>query len=164
MQFTLAPLTVDAVRALLQWRYPEPYALYNTNGENEAEELSYFLDPRHAYYALYDDAGQLVGFCCFGQEARVPGGDYSEAALDIGLGMRPDLTGQGHGDNFLAAILAYAEQEFETRQFRATIATFNGRSMRVFAKAGFRPVQTFFSRSEPPREFVVMVREVDDRR
>lgn len=28
-----------------------------------------------------------MGYCCFGTDARVPGGDYSADALDIGLGM-----------------------------------------------------------------------------
>ncbi len=159
MQVTVKPMTADAARAILHWQYPEPYALYNLKAENEAEEVRCFLDPRNDYNTLQDDANQLVGFCCFGQEARVPGGDYSEEALDIGLGMRPDLTGQGLGSTFLAAILAFAEQEFAPKRWRATIATFNGRSMRVFAKAGFQPVQTFLSRSETPREFVVMVKE-----
>ncbi|MFN8495214.1 MAG: GNAT family protein [Caldilineaceae bacterium] len=164
MQFSLTPMTADAARTILYWRYPEPYALYNLKAENEAEELGYFLEPHYDYHALHDETGQLVGFCCFGQEGQVPGGDYSEAALDIGLGMRPDLTGQGLGDAFLAAILAFADQEFAPKCLRATIAKFNGRSMRVFAKAGFQPIQTFLSRSEPPREFVVMVKEVDSRR
>jgi len=164
MQLTLTPMTETVALAILHWQYPEPYALYNLKVENEAEEIRCFLDPRNDYNALHDETGRLVGFCCFGQEARVPGGDYSEEALDIGLGMRPDLIGQGFGGAFLAAILAFADQEFTPKRLRATIAMFNGRSMRVFAKAGFQPVQTFLSRSESPLEFVVMVKEVDSRR
>jgi RimJ/RimL family protein N-acetyltransferase len=162
--FHVAPLTVADAHAILSWQYDEPYAIYNMGcAEGGAPELmldvQFLLEPRNGHYAVRDAGDELIGFCCFGEEARVPGGDYSQVALDIGYGMRPALTGQGRGSNFLAAILAFARQEYEPTPFRATIAAFNGRSMRVFANAGFQPIQTFISQSEPPREFVVMVKE-----
>lgn len=164
--FHVAPLTVADAHAILSWQYDEPYAIYNMgSAEKGAPEVmldvQFLLEPRNGHYAVRDAIGELAGFCCFGEEARVPGGDYSQAALDIGYGMRPALTGQGRGSTFLATILAFAGQEYEPILLRATIAAFNGRSTRVFAKAGFQPIQTFLSQSEPPREFVVMVKERD---
>lgn len=63
------------------------------------------LDPerRQSYYAALSK-DELVGFFSFGAEAQVPGGDYDNAkALDIGLGMRPDLTGKSLGLGFVEA-------------------------------------------------------------
>jgi hypothetical protein len=40
------------------------------------------------------EVGQ-IGFCCFGPDAQLRGGDYHEPALDVGLGLRPDLVGKG---------------------------------------------------------------------
>jgi len=163
--FHVAPLTVADAHAILRWQYDEPYAIYNMGAaEPSAPELmldvQFLLEPRNGHYAVRDAHGELVGFCCFGEEARVPGGDYNQAALDIGYGMQPARTGQGQGRGsaFLAAILTFARQEYEPTPLRATIAAFNNRSRRVFAKAGFQPAQTFLSQSEPPREFVVMVK------
>ena len=158
MQFTVTAMTDAAARAILQWRYAEPYALYNMGSDNPDEDVRSFLEVCHDYHTIYDATGVLSGFCCFGREAQVPGGDYTEEALDVGLGMRPDLTGQGLGSAVLAAILEFAYNEIRPARLRATIATFNLRSQRIFAKAGFLPAQTFLSRSESPLEFVVMTK------
>jgi hypothetical protein len=37
------------------------------------------------------DFEEVVGFCCFGPEARVKGQREEEGTLDIGGGVRPDL-------------------------------------------------------------------------
>ncbi len=39
----------------------------------------------------------MVGFCSFGVDGRVPGGDYPDGPLDVGMGMRPDLTAAAWG-------------------------------------------------------------------
>lgn len=160
MQFRVTRMTATAARAIIHWRYAEPYALYNMGSSDEAADVRYFLDVVNDYHAIHNELGELVGFCCFGREAQVPGGDYAADALDVGLGMRPDLTGQGLGPALLAAILEFAVHEIGPTRWRATVASFNTRSQRIFTKAGFQPVQTFLSRSEAPLAFVVLMKEV----
>ena len=157
--YTFQPMTADNACAVLGWRYAEPYTFYNADPAYFDEDLAALLDPRHHYYTLHDAAGQLCGFCCFGYDARVPGGDYEDReALDVGLGIHPDLVGQGRGGPFLAAILDFARAEFAPPRFRATVAGFNPRSRRMFEKAGFGEAVHFLSHSEPPLEFVILVR------
>jgi hypothetical protein len=36
----------------------------------------------------------VAGYACFGVEARVPGLAERPGVLDVGVGMRPELTGQ----------------------------------------------------------------------
>jgi len=160
MQFCVTRMTATAARAIVHWRYAEPYALYNMGGSDEAADVRYLLDVVNDYHAIHNELGELVGFCCFGRQAQVPGGDYALAALDVGLGMRPDLTGQGLGTALLAAILEFAAHEIGPTRWRATIASFNTRSQRIFTKAGFQPVQTFLSHSETPLAFVVLTKEL----
>ena len=160
MQFTVTAMTDVAARAIIDWQYAEPYALYNMGSDNPDEDVRSFLEVRHDYHAIHDATGELIGFCCFGREAQVPGGDYTEEALDVGLGRRPDLTGQGLGTAMLATILEFAYNEISPTRLRATIASFNLRSQRIFAKAGFLPMQTFLSRSEAPLEFTVVSKTV----
>jgi ribosomal-protein-alanine N-acetyltransferase len=141
------------------WRYTDQYAIYNPDEGKQEEYVAWLLEPRYAYHSVYE-GDVLVGLCCFGEDAQVSGGDYSlQDTLDIGFGMRPDLTGQGRGTAFLAAILSFANSHYNVTHFRTTIATFNLRSQRVFEKAGFTRVQKFVSHSDSPLEFVVMVRE-----
>lgn len=145
---------------MLGWRYSPPYDLYNLTmtGAAAADLVRFLADPANQYYALLDAAGDLVAYCCFGADAQVPGGDYTHSALDIGLGVRPDLTGHGLGGRFVAAVLAFAAQTFPPAPFRVTIAVFNQRAQRVWAAAGFRPVQTF-TRPSDNMPFVILVRD-----
>ena len=71
------------------------------------------------------------------------GGDYSIPAWDIGLGLRPDLTGQGYGSEYVNAVINFAHSTYSAEQLRVTIAAFNKRALRVWEKAGFQVVQKF---------------------
>ena len=69
--------------------------------------------------------------------------------------MKPALTGQGYGDIFFAAIVDFALLALAPRRLRVTVAAFNHRAMRVYAKAGFRLAKSF-GRSGDGVEFVIM--------
>jgi ribosomal-protein-alanine N-acetyltransferase len=160
VEFGFRPMSEEDARAILQWRYEAPYSIYNPDPENLDEDLKGFLDPRYAYHSIVTEQGELVGYCCFGLDAQVPGGDYTEDALDVGAGLRPDLTGRGLGPSFLNAILDFAGEKFEPVAFRATVAAFNRRALRAWEKLGFQPVQTFASRVHSDGlKFVVLIRE-----
>lgn len=89
-------LTVEEANEINTWTYEEPYHLYSFSGEEEViEEL---LDG--TYYGCCDDNGEFIGYFCFGENAQVPGGRDAhlyggEDVIDIGLGMKPALTGKG---------------------------------------------------------------------
>ena len=112
------------------------------DGDEYDEIVAYFSEPNfHCSGILHEDA--LVGFCTFGLDGRVDGGNYSQPALDIGMGMKPDLTGQKHGDNFIATIIQYANETFAPPRLRVTITTTNARARRVWQKAGFIQQERF---------------------
>jgi ribosomal-protein-alanine N-acetyltransferase len=156
LTFSFAPMDQAHAREILTWRYEAPYDVYNPDPAKYQDWMQAFLDPGNAYHAIADAEGKLVAYCCFGPDARVPGGDYHDEALDIGLGARPDLTGQGHGPTFARAVLEFARATFAPAAFRVTVAEFNQRALRVWEKIGFRPVQTFAS-SRSDRPFVILV-------
>jgi len=160
MPFTFHPMDGASARAILTWRYDAPYTLYNPDPGDIEEDVKVFQDPQNAYYSITDECGDLVAYCCFGAEARVPGGDYGADALDVGMGVRPDLTGQGQGLTYITAVLGFARCTFAPRGFRVTVAEFNKRALRGWEKAGFRPVQTF-RRTQDGRAFVVLMRAGD---
>jgi GNAT superfamily N-acetyltransferase len=156
---------------MVGWHYPPPYDVYDLGGGDAVDEVvEDLLDPNLAYTAILDPQGALVAFCCFGVDARVPGGDYSAGALDIGLGLRPDRTGQGQGRAYAQAVLDYAASmafacaeagEAAEAMYRVTIAAFNVRAQRVWQKLGFRPTQRFTS-ARDGRPFLVYVREAEE--
>lgn len=121
------PLTPAVAEEIASWRYPGRYATYDVNEVRS---------PESGYWSVHRD-GELVGSCCFGEEARVPGAIEEDGTLDVGYGMRPDLMGQGLGRDFIAAILAFALQRFAPTRFRVLILDWNDRSRAAARSAGF---------------------------
>jgi ribosomal-protein-alanine N-acetyltransferase len=158
LSLTFQLMDEASARAVPEWRYDAPYDIYNINPDDVEKEMQLFLDPQNAYHTITDEHGDLVAYCCFGPDGQVPGGDYRAAALDIGLGVRPDLTGQGRGLTYVNAVLDFARRTFPPTAFRVTVAEFNKRALRVWKKAGFRPVQ-IFQRREDSLPFVILTRE-----
>jgi [ribosomal protein S18]-alanine N-acetyltransferase len=153
MPLVIQPITEERARAASAWRYPGPYAIY----DHEQGDWQRFLEPAYRYHAVLDGR-ELIGYCCFGDDARVPGGEYPPDALDVGAGMRPDLVGQGLGSAFLAAILEFGRTTYAAPAFAATVAAFNQRALALCRAAGFRELSRFISTGDEPREFVILVR------
>jgi [ribosomal protein S18]-alanine N-acetyltransferase len=126
-----------------RWRYPPPYDIYND--DREVVDDPDLASAAGEQYAILE-RNELVGFCTFGTDARVPGGEYADGPLDIGMGMRPDLTGRGHGARYLAAVLDFARRELGETAMRATIAELNARALRMCERAGFRRSARFENR------------------
>ena len=141
-------ITASDAEEISRWRYPEPYATYNVNPAS----VPGLLDPRYNYHAVTGPDDELVGYFCFGADATVPAGRrlglYDGNALDVGLGMRPDLTGRGLGLGFMQAGLRFAGQTFSPPAFRLTVAAFNQRAVKVYEAAGFEEVRSFADRGD----------------
>jgi RimJ/RimL family protein N-acetyltransferase len=101
------------------------------------------LDRERAYYSVVNPAGEVVGCCCFGPEARRDGGDYGGPGLDLAAWLRPDLCGFGRGARFVATILTFARGLFGPLTFRTTVPAGDVRTVRACRRAGFRPAGSF---------------------
>ncbi len=143
MPFTFHPIDESSARAVLAWRYPPPYEVYNEDPAHSEQVVQEVLRPDYHYYRMAEGDDPLIAYCCFGPDARVTGGDYALEALDLGLMVRPDLNGRGRGHKFAAAVLEFAQRSFPHKVWRVTIAEFNQRAQRVWQKLGFRRVQVF---------------------
>lgn len=164
MQFTFVPITESDVQAIQSWHYEEPYSVYDLAADPE-DDPSEMLDRRSPHFAVRDEHRTLVGFFGFGTCAQPWSHDvprlYSDPGiLDIGLGMRPDMTGKGMGLAFVTAGLDFAKEQFAPEMFRLYVLTFNARAIRVYERAGFERVGTFVRENIHGRfEFLVMQRK-----
>lgn len=134
MMYEFSPISVDDVNAIVSWRYDPPYDFYDM--DSDPEDLALFTNPTNwdGYYAVFDGDGERVGFFSFEMDADT---------LEIGLGMRPDLTGDGHGQSFVEAGLAFAREEYDPAAFSLSVAAFNERAISVYEAVGFERVETF---------------------
>lgn len=133
----------ENARIILSWRYDESLDFYNPNPFQIKETVQDFLNPGNAYYSIFNNRNELVAYCCFGADARVKGGNYDIEALDIGFGMRPNLTRRGITFRIINAVYDFAKSHFSTTLFRVTVAEFNLQAIRLYEKAGFKQVQKF---------------------
>lgn len=135
MEYEFSPITVDDVDAIVSWHYDPPYDFYDM--ESDPEDLALFTNPTNwaDKYAVFDSTGERVGFFSFEL-------DDGDGTLEIGLGMHPELTGQGHGQSFVEAGLEFAAETYDPEVFSLTVATFNERAISVYADVGFERQET----------------------
>lgn len=133
----------DEASEAASWRYPPPFDLYD--GGPDRVEL--YLDASRNGFDYHSvvtaDGGELVGFCCFGGEARVSGQIPIEGTLDVGFGLRPDLVSRGIGAELMRAVLSFADERFGPDRYRVAVASFNERSRRLCESAGFEVIRRF---------------------
>lgn len=154
VEFTTRNMIDDYAIDILGWKYEKPYDLYNNVLSGEAIlELT-----RLTYKAILSDE-KVVGFFCTGEDAQVPAGHevgaYEDDCMDIGLGLRPDLTGNGLGTEFFTYILKELRSEYEGC-IRLTVADFNSRAIHLYEKFKFVRKQEFLRNK---MKFIVMVKE-----
>jgi ribosomal-protein-alanine N-acetyltransferase len=151
-QFGIRAMTAEDAGEIAAWRYPEPYSFYDS--ARDPDDLAALLDPAgwgERYFAADDLLDhRLAGFFEF---------TVAEDVVEIGLGLRPDLTGQGLGASFLAAGLEFAGARFSTRSYALAVAAFNRRAIAVYERAGFREVKRYEHFTNGAlHEFVLMTR------
>ncbi len=138
------------------WHHDPPYDFYDWDAD--PEDLAELRDPEqreNVYFSVRDEKGGLVGFFQFEEEGGV---------VDIGLGLRPNLTGRGLGLGFLLSGLEFAGERFAPKRFTLAAAMFNGRAIQIYERAGFRRDEVFTHETNGGRhEFLRMWLDVTPR-
>lgn len=116
------------------WHYEGKYSFYDFAADEE--DLAELLNPQERVdkYYIVKKGDEEIGFFYFGN---------ADDSVDIGLGMKPELTGRGMGLDFLKAGLSYAISKYNPEEITLSVATFNERAINVYKKAGFKSVETF---------------------
>lgn len=122
------PLTIEDGMDISMWRYPGPWMVYDALEAPQADE---------GYWAVCDSADRLVGFCCLGDAARPAGLEAAPGKLDVAIGMKPELTGQGLGAELGRAAVEYALGVSDGRRLRCAVREWNDRGLEAARAAGF---------------------------
>lgn len=153
MSLRFKSLRWNDARAISRWRYEGIYAFYDQEALPMLS-LALFRPLLRALgleaFVVLDDASERIGIFTFTQRGN---------AIEIGLAMRPDLTGRGMGLDFVEAGLNFARARYAPTRFTLDVATFNERARRVYERAGFKPLETFTRRINGGlHEFLAMYR------
>ncbi len=161
MRFEFEPISTSDAEEIAGWRYPNPYHIY------DMEDAAHLLNPAIHYHVSRFEQ-RVTAFLCYGEDAQVPGFDYDDSCVDVGWGLRPDLTDQGLGEHLVTKVMAFMRSDAERKRLRVTIMAFNERCQKACKSVGFSYSERF-ARPSDGKKFVVMtekeaeqVRPVDD--
>lgn len=124
--------------AISRWHYEGAYAFYNAKESLTAECPDQPAGENS--FVWIDSGGEVLGHVSYGPDGRIPtveGYEYAGDALDIGLGLRPDLCGRGLGAAFVALCVQFGREQYGAARFRLSVAAFNERAIRTYKRAGF---------------------------
>jgi RimJ/RimL family protein N-acetyltransferase len=85
------------------------------------------LNPER-FFDAFGEVGTLIGFYYLEKKGE---------KVEIGLGLRPELTGRGLGAEFFHAGVAFARSRFPSHPISLNVAAFNERAIKVYERAGF---------------------------
>lgn len=97
-------MNTETATRMADWQYDPPYDFYDLAAD--PDDLGEFIDPANwdDIVAVEDQDRRLVGFYEFSPR---------EETVELGLGMVPELTGQGHGVAFVSTALDYARERYD---------------------------------------------------
>lgn len=135
----MAPMTDIHAAELCAWRYDAPYDVYNWPAwEDMKKDGIEFGDPvlrDNQYAAVLGPGGPLIGFAQF-----FPLGP---SVMRLGLGLRPDLCGQGLGRLLVRTVAEEALRRSPGAEVDLEVLAWNERAIRTYEKAGFRMEDTY---------------------
>ncbi len=134
MDFHFVPMNADYARTIVDnWHYEGAYRLCDYA---QSESL---LDPANwdtHIFAVLDEAGTLAGeFTLW----------LDEGALWLGFGLKPELTGRGLGEDFVAAGMECGVEHFdyEGDEIWLEVAAWNERALKVYRRLGFEELERY---------------------
>ncbi|WP_238138870.1 GNAT family N-acetyltransferase [Streptococcus suis] len=127
--FYIMPLPQDlALEIANQWCYQPPLDAYtiSANPKIYAEMISPEARGGRFFAVIHNAA--LMGYFCIDQDGET---------VDIRLGMKPSLTGQGNGRAFYQTIEDYLVEHVQPVSINLTVASFHQAAQTLFHALGF---------------------------
>ncbi|MDH4367236.1 MAG: GNAT family N-acetyltransferase [Dehalococcoidia bacterium] len=131
MKYIFVPMNQTYANDIASWHYDGTYSFYDMAADEG--DLAILMDTknwRDIIKAVLNETDELVGWAAF----------YTEKdEFWLSLGLRPDLTGQGLGEQFVSESVNYAISRYELikHTIRLHVAVFNQRAIRVYQRVGF---------------------------
>lgn len=129
--YVVGTLTDVEAREAVAWRYDGEYAVYNFPSWDECAARGWSITDavkrENAYFSVRY-AGEFLGFFHIMNRA---------GHVELGVGMKPELCGQGHGRALMERALETIRQTRGPTPVQLSVRTFNTRAVRCYERAGF---------------------------
>jgi ribosomal-protein-alanine N-acetyltransferase len=157
MKYTFVPMNEKYANDIVSnWHYDGVYSFYDMAADED--DLRIFMDTnnwQNTIKAVLNENDELAGWATF----------YTENdEFWLSLGLRPDLTGQGLGEEFVSQCTRCAISENKTKHtIKLAVALFNQRAIKVYQRAGFAETSRTIRDTHIGRlEFIEMQKRITD--
>ena len=142
VSFHVVPMEIRHAEDICQWIYEPPYNIYGWQPWEQMHDLGIeFGDPElrsQQYVSVVNDHKALCGFA-----QLFP----MEGVVRLGIGMNPDLCGQGLGKSFVNAVVDLALKRYPDWEVDLEVLTWNQRAIKTYRKCGFTITDTYERRT-----------------
>ena len=139
MNYTFEVMTQEQAEEIaFKWHYEDKYSFYDM--EADQEDLVEFLDPKirgETTFAVSEN-NRLVGFFSFNK--------VDIHTVDIGLGMKPNLTGNGLGLVFIKASLVFCEKKDQPKYITLSVQHLIKEQLMFIRKQVLKQLELLFKR------------------
>ncbi len=164
MRFAIRSFTQADADQVAGWHYPPPYHVYDVTEDPPMESEMRDESLWGASWFAVDDAasGALAGFLEL-VASESESGSGPRMAVEVGLGLRPDLTGRRIGAGFVHAALDFSRERWSPLSFALDVFPWNERAIRCYERAGFERGEVYDRRFDDGNEvtFLRMTRQGD---
>ncbi|WP_061994354.1 GNAT family N-acetyltransferase [Clostridium sp. ATCC 25772] len=153
MDFNFRPMDNKYAKEILNWHYDKEYSFYDM--EFDSEDLEEFLmNMKRNYwenkFVVLNKNENLIGIFSY---------EFKDNVMEIGLGLKPNLTGKGIGESYIRAGIEYGKNKFKYNKniIKLAVASFNKRAIKVYERLGFKETGRYIENiSDKKYEFIIM--------
>lgn len=135
--YQVVKLSEKAAKQICEWRYEGEYAIYNLSTWEDAVKghwpITNEVKRTLEFRGVLNSQGQLSGFFRMSMN--------EEGYIEVALGMKPNLCGQGLGKSFVREITRYVEAQAPNRQICIEVRQFNQRAIKCYAAVGYEIIK-----------------------
>ena len=113
------------------WHYEDIYSFYDMTADEG--DLKIFTDRsywKNTIFAVLNENNDLIGWSSYYFEKEIAW---------LSLGLKPELTGNGLGEEFVSDCIRFAESHYKLKKqaIKLDAALFNRRAIKVYERVGF---------------------------
>ncbi|WXR60453.1 GNAT family N-acetyltransferase [Peptostreptococcaceae bacterium AGR-M142] len=147
MEIKIKNLKKEQVRSIFDWNYQGEYKVYNMPSMDLAirNNIGIVNDDKRdkEFFSLYEN-NDFIGYIRLID---------LEDIISFGIGLKPNYCGKGYSNKVMPKILEYIKDNYNGKEIRLIVRSFNKRAIKVYDKYGFEEIGTEYINNI---EFIVM--------
>lgn len=147
MEIKIKNLKKEQVRCIFDWNYQGEYKVYNMPSMDLAirNNIGIVNDDKRdkEFFSLYEN-NDFIGYIRLID---------LEDIISFGIGLKPNYCGKGYSNKVMPKILEYIKDNYNGKEIRLIVRSFNKRAIKVYYRYGFEEIGTEYINNI---EFIVM--------